>query len=132
MLDGAEREHDTYCIGHHDPADRILACNTAMTFARSRSSCVERRWRSCWGENRPDSPLQFSAHIGGSGAAFLAAVDEMGPDGIVSTKVTSRYSSGRTKAWLKTKTFEEDEFVVGTSKGDRAPVALLAREAMAS
>lgn len=81
------------------------------------------------GENRPESPLQFSAHVEGDGAEFLRAADSMGLEGIVSKKVTSRYISGRTKAWLKTKTFVEDEFVViGTSKGDRAPVALLARE----
>jgi bifunctional non-homologous end joining protein LigD len=78
---------------------------------------------------QPNNPIQFSAHVEVSGAEFLAAADAMGLEGIVSKKLGSRYRSGAAKTWLKTKTFAEDDYVViGTAKGDRAPVALLASE----
>jgi hypothetical protein len=44
-------------------------------------------------------------------------------------KLGSRHRSGSSRSWVKVKTFEEQELIViGTSKEDRAPVALLARE----
>jgi ATP-dependent DNA ligase len=74
--------------------------------------------------------LQFSEHVVGGGAEFLAAVDQMGLEGIVSKRRRSRYRSGQARAWLKVKCFAEGEFVViGTAHtAGRAPVALLARE----
>ena len=81
------------------------------------------------GENAPGRPFQFSDHVIGGGAEFFAAAERMGLEGIVSKKLGSRYRSGASKSWLKIKSFTESEFVViGTSKGDLAPVALLARE----
>ena len=82
------------------------------------------------GENRPESPLQFSAHVESSGTDFLTAVDAMGLEGIVSKKVTSQYRSGRAKSWLKIKTFAEDEFILlGVERQEKGPtIALLARE----
>jgi ATP-dependent DNA ligase len=53
----------------------------------------------------------------------------MGLEGIVSKRRTSRYRSGPSKAWLKAKCFYEEELtVIGTERGHKAPVALLARE----
>ena len=47
----------------------------------------------------------------------------------MSKKRSSIYRSGPSKPWLKTKCFTEDELtVIGTERGDKAPVALLARE----
>lgn len=81
------------------------------------------------GPNDPASPIQFSAHIIGNGDAFYQAVDAMGLEGIVSKRLGSRYRSGRSDAWLKTKCFTEEVLtVVGTETGGGAPVALLARE----
>lgn len=81
------------------------------------------------GGNNPDTPIQFSSHMVGGGGQFFEAASRMGLEGIVSKRCTSRYSSGRTKSWVKTKATQEGEFVViGTSKGERAPVALLAAE----
>jgi bifunctional non-homologous end joining protein LigD len=93
---------------------------------------VERRrelLRRLLGPNEPHRPIHFSEHVIGNGRDFFAAVDGMGLEGIVSKKLGSRYRSGSTKSWLKTKCYGEEELVlIGTSKGDRAPVALLARE----
>ena len=77
----------------------------------------------------PAQPIHFSAAFDGTGAELFAAVDAMGLEGIVSKKLGSRYVSGHGKGWLKTKTFEQrDYLVVGTERGQRAPVALLASE----
>ncbi|WP_158274683.1 DNA ligase D [Sphingosinicella humi] len=85
--------------------------------------------RDLIGENTPGQPFQFSDHVIGGGSEFFAAAERMGLEGIVSKKLGSRYRSGPAKTWLKSKSFTESEFVViGTSKGDLAPVALLARE----
>lgn len=81
------------------------------------------------GENDPARSVHFSEHIVGNGPAFFAAVDQLGLEGIVSKKLGSRYRSGPSRAWLKIKCFCEEELVViGTSTGDLAPRALLARE----
>ena len=96
-----------------------------------REPVEERRARlsDLLGENQAGSAIQYSAHIVGGGGRFFDAATRMGLEGIVSKKLGSRYRSGRSRSWLKTKTFVTSEFVViGTSPGDRAPVALLARE----
>ncbi|MDP8914644.1 MAG: DNA ligase D [Pseudomonadota bacterium] len=81
------------------------------------------------GSSDARSVIRFSDHVVGTGRALLEAADKMGLEGIVSKKMSSRYRSGPSKSWLKIKCFGEDEFtVIGTSRGDRAPVALLARE----
>ena len=77
----------------------------------------------------PEASIRFSDHIVGKGAEVFAAAEAMGAEGIVSKRLGSRYRSGPSRAWQKVKSFTEGEFVViGTAKGDLAPVALLARE----
>jgi bifunctional non-homologous end joining protein LigD len=77
----------------------------------------------------PVHPIHFSAAFDGTGAELFAAADAMGLEGIVSKKLGSKYISGHGKGWLKTKTFESrDYLVVGTERGNRAPLALLASE----
>jgi bifunctional non-homologous end joining protein LigD len=96
-----------------------------------RQALEERRGqlRDLLGEADPRQPLHFSEEFEGNGADVYAATERMGLEGIVSKRLGSHYRSGATKSRLKTKTFTEGEYlVIGTSKGDRAPVALLARE----
>ena len=81
------------------------------------------------GEADPTQPIHYSDHLIGGGKEMFVRAEEMGLEGIVSKRLGSRYRSGPSRNWLKTKTFAEEEFVViGTSTGNRAPVALLARE----
>jgi bifunctional non-homologous end joining protein LigD len=47
--------------------------------------------------------LQLSEAITGDGAAIFRHACGMGLEGIVSKRIGSRYVSGRTRAWLKTK-----------------------------
>jgi ATP-dependent DNA ligase len=55
----------------------------------------------------PASPLQFSEEFVGAAAAFFRACPAHELEGIVSKLATSRYRSGRSKTWLKTKCFVE-------------------------
>jgi ATP-dependent DNA ligase len=97
-----------------------------------RETVIDRRsrLRDMVGEHDPSFRVQFSKHVVGSGAAFFQQTCAMELEGIVSKRVTSRYSSGRTRAWLKTKAFVEDEFVViGCDRNEGGPpFALLASE----
>jgi DNA ligase D-like protein (predicted ligase) len=84
--------------------------------------------REVLGANNPSRCLQFSADVE-DGRKLFEAADAMGLEGIVSKKRTSPYQSGPSKAWLKAKCFYEEELtVIGTERGDKAPVALLAPE----
>jgi bifunctional non-homologous end joining protein LigD len=77
----------------------------------------------------PKSPLQFSEEFADGAALFRACV-EHGLEGIVSKLSFSRYRSGRTKTWLKTKCFTESAFlIIGTARDRKtgAMLALLAR-----
>lgn len=77
----------------------------------------------------PASCLAYSEELGVDGTEAFAAVDAMGLEGIVSKRRGSRYKSGDTDLWLKTKTFTEGEFqVIGADLSPTgAPVAILAR-----
>jgi bifunctional non-homologous end joining protein LigD len=62
-----------------------------------------------------DSPTaHYASHIVGEGKAFYAAVAERGLEGIVAKLRRSRYEPGRrSRAWLKMKLRQEQEFVIG-------------------
>lgn len=81
----------------------------------------------------PGSPIQFSEHVIGNGAALFDGVEAMGLEGIVSKQVNSRYRSGPTTAWLKIKCFADGAFyIVGVERGTGPTMILLAREAGAT
>ena len=78
----------------------------------------------------PESRLQFSEEFTEGGDALFRACVEHGLEGIVSKLASSKYRSGRSKTWLKTKCFTESAFVIiGTARDrkTRALLALLAR-----
>jgi DNA ligase D-like protein (predicted ligase) len=81
-------------------------------------------------ERDSDSRIQFSEEFIGDAAAFFRACAANELEGIVSKLATSRYRSGRSKTWLKTKCFTEGEFLLLGIDRDRktdAPRALLAK-----
>jgi DNA ligase D-like protein (predicted ligase) len=86
--------------------------------------------RNVLGASGSKSPLQFSDHYEGDAKAFFDAVAKTGLEGIVSKRATSRYRSGQSTAWQKTKCEAEGEFVVVGAEPNPggAPYALLARE----
>jgi bifunctional non-homologous end joining protein LigD len=77
-----------------------------------------------------EHPFLFSEEFTGDAAAFFQACANHQLEGIVSKLVSSKYRSGRSKTWLKTKCFTESSFVIIGTARDRktkAPLALLAR-----
>jgi bifunctional non-homologous end joining protein LigD len=78
----------------------------------------------------PQSRLQFSEEFTEGGAALFRACVDHGLEGIVSKLASSKYRSGRSKTWLKTKCFTESAFlIIGTARDRKtgATMALLAR-----
>ena len=64
------------------------------------------------GDPRPNSDIQFSQALEGSGGEFFTAVERMGLEGIVSKRKASIYRGGYSKDWLKTKAYVTREYVV--------------------
>jgi bifunctional non-homologous end joining protein LigD len=81
-------------------------------------------------EPDPRSPVQFSDHLECDGVRFFEAAAELGLEGIVSKRAASRYCSGPSRSWLKTKNMVEGEFILlGTERdSDGVPWALLASD----
>jgi bifunctional non-homologous end joining protein LigD len=92
--------------------------------------CVQPLLRRSTRRGETLSPLQFSDHVDCDGAAFFKAAAELGLEGIVSKRAASRYCSGRSRSWLKTKDMVESEFVLLGTDGDAngIPWALLASD----
>ena len=77
-----------------------------------------------------EHPFMFSEEFIGDAAAFFQACADHQLEGIVSKLSSSRYRSGRSKTWLKTKCFTEGYFlIIGTAhdRKTKAPLALLAQ-----
>ena len=96
-----------------------------------RETLFERRANLRWliGVNA-ESRTQFSEEFDGDGDTVFKACIEHKLEGIVSKHSMSRYQSGRSKTWLKTRCFTQSTFiVVGTDYDPHtgAPRALLAR-----
>ena len=58
------------------------------------------------------TPLLYSDHVEGGGAAFFDGVCALKLEGIVSKRADAPYRSGRTKTWLKVKCGMGQEFVI--------------------
>lgn len=65
-------------------------------------------------ENAEEHPrLRYTDHVLGQGPAFFEQAGATGLEGIISKRVDSPYSGGRSKQWRKTKISHDAEFVVG-------------------
>lgn len=73
-----------------------------------------------------DARLQYSEHIIGSGEPLFETMCREGYEGVVSKRADAPYRGERTKAWLKTKCTQRQEFVIigwtpsDTSRGFRS------------
>lgn len=74
--------------------------------------------------------IQFSEELSGSPQQVFDVADKAGLEGVVCKQADSPYVSGKAKAWLKVKGFEEAEFdLVGVKRERGKPaMALLARD----
>ena len=52
---------------------------------------------------RPNPAIRFNEHIEGDGPTVFAHACKMGLEGIVSKRLGSRYRSGHSRDWLKSK-----------------------------
>ena len=66
-----------------------------------------------------EHPFLFSEEFTGDAAAFFQACADHQLEGIVSKLASSKYQSGRSKTWLKTKCFTEGSFVIIGTARDR-------------
>ncbi|MBX3575445.1 MAG: ATP-dependent DNA ligase [Mesorhizobium sp.] len=87
---------------------------------------IERR-RQLWSLVEPaQGKIQFSHEIVGEGSRFLAQVEAMGLEGIVSKRADSSYQSGRTREWVKIKSFVEATFdIIGVQREPGQPAMVL-------
>ena len=76
----------------------------------------------------PASRIHFSQEHAGDGAAFFRAAEAHGLEGIVSKLADSPYTSGRTKSWVKVKSYTVADYAVLGIERSRTglPIALLA------
>jgi bifunctional non-homologous end joining protein LigD len=58
-------------------------------------------------------PIRYTEHFEGDGGRFLEAAREKGLEGIICKRRDRPYVSGRTTDWLKCKTHQTGEFVIG-------------------
>lgn len=56
--------------------------------------------------------LRYSDHVEGHGEVFRSGVCDFALEGVVSKRPDSKYRSGRSRDWLKSKCLSEQEFVV--------------------
>jgi bifunctional non-homologous end joining protein LigD len=61
---------------------------------------------------KPPAPLRFSEDMSGDGEAYRRHACRLGFEGVVSKLSTSRYRSGRSGAWVKSKCVSAQEFVI--------------------
>ena len=59
------------------------------------------------------SPLQYSEHIVGDGPEFFKQTAKLGLEGIISKRGDRPYVAGRGYDWLKIKSIQREEFVIG-------------------
>ncbi len=60
-----------------------------------------------------DDPIRFSEHFEADGKKVFSEACKLGAEGIVSKVASAPYSSTRGNSWIKSKCFQEQEFVIG-------------------
>jgi bifunctional non-homologous end joining protein LigD len=60
-----------------------------------------------------DQVLRYSPHFEGEGRAVFESAQKLGAEGIVSKRRDGRHVDGRSEQWLKIKSFQRQEFVIG-------------------
>lgn len=78
----------------------------------------------------PKSPVQYSDHVEGDGAALFAHASRLGLEGVVSKRADARYVQARAPSWVKVKRVETALLpVIGfTTNAPKAVAALILAE----
>ncbi|MER8874513.1 ATP-dependent DNA ligase [Mesorhizobium sp. M0814] len=114
------RQHDLYFV-----AFDLLHLNGHDL----RDMAVEERRDILAGIIPPDIRIQFSQALPGESNAIYHLVDQAGLEGMVSKHLGSRYVSGQTTNWLKTKCYTVGEFeLLGVEREQGKPAFALMAE----
>jgi bifunctional non-homologous end joining protein LigD len=75
------------------------------------------------GEIGDADAIRYSEHIRGEGAAMFSSACKVGAEGVISKAADGKYSSDRSKNWLKAKCVHQQEFVIAgfTPPSDGGP-----------
>ncbi|RUU29784.1 ATP-dependent DNA ligase [Mesorhizobium sp. M6A.T.Ce.TU.016.01.1.1] len=115
---------------HNDPYAMILGAFDILHLDGHdlRDIGCKARREILYGIIKPNSRIQFSEAMPGDPKAIFYLVDQAGIEGIVSKLADSKYRSGPTSNWQKTKSFTIDEFeLLGVEREQgKAAFALLA------
>jgi bifunctional non-homologous end joining protein LigD len=57
--------------------------------------------------------VRYSDHVAGNGQAFFEHACALGLEGAIAKRATARYTSGRSRTWLKLKCPNQEDFLVG-------------------
>ncbi|HEY6332209.1 MAG TPA: non-homologous end-joining DNA ligase, partial [Blastocatellia bacterium] len=68
----------------------------------------------------PDRTIRFSDHVVGDGEEFFAQVEKIKLEGMIAKRSASRYVQKRSRDWLKVKTQQRQEVVIGGYTEPRA------------
>jgi bifunctional non-homologous end joining protein LigD len=79
----------------------------------AKAPLIERKARLAELLREAPAALRYSDHLAGDGPRFFAECCRMGLEGVVSKRADRPYVCGRSLAWIKTKCFGRDEFVIG-------------------
>lgn len=114
------RQHDLYFVAfdllHHNGRDL-------------RDTALEERREILAGIIPRGIRIQFSQALPGEANAIYHLVDQAGLEGMVSKRIGSRYVSGPTTNWLKTKCYSVDEFeLLGIEREQGKPAFALMAE----
>ncbi|WP_287188284.1 hypothetical protein [Mesorhizobium sp.] len=122
-IDGGDQE----CLGEGKPIEfDVSFCSDVMDVCKI-CDPDEEQWRIddmilvtgergearreiLYGIVKPNSRIQFSEAMPGDAKAIFYLADQAGLEGTVSKRADSKYRSGPTTNWLKTKSFTVDEF----------------------
>jgi DNA ligase D len=78
------------------------------------------------GSISPKSAIQYSDHIEGDGQPLYDHASEIGLEGIVSKRISSHYTPGRSTTWTKTKALVAGDFLIAGYTTSRAAEGLAA------
>ena len=74
---------------------------------------ARRGWLRQWLDAKDGSRLRFSADFAADPASLLQSAASIGLEGLMAKRADAPYTSGRSDTWLKLKTHERQEFVIG-------------------